>query len=480
MTGSNKDGETLLHEHSQVFKLSNGVSDGVQKQQEQLNKIKEQGQDGSGLPIDQDADKDKANTNSASIRWRSVACGWAFTVGLTEPFPTPYSHEAISISTSNSNQAIYAWGSGSFGELGLGPGRSKTGGQAITITTGLLDSSNTNVRGNSRFELVKVRAGLRHVLLLAKEIGDVGDQDGGGGGATRTRTVLMGWGSNRQGQLGVLTRLGPPLTEKELRGKFMEPTRIVISPGPLNNTTGAEETHDNDGDEPNIVDMACGQNHSLVLFSNGTVYSSGLDKYGQLGPRTAAASTKEKEAAEKDKKVDFRIGFEPVVGLPFVDSISCGWNHNASMDTRPFVDPTAMTTIYLWGRNDHGQLGGGVPLRTLSIGLAGALEGAFEGIVQVQIPARRKAGVDDESEEGYEPLVSYSCGSEHTLAMTRSGACYAWGWNEHGNCGGGIDSAGNKDLQDVLSPRLVQFPTPSNSLGQGWVMGGYGSSWVWT
>ncbi|KAG0271952.1 hypothetical protein BGZ95_000176 [Linnemannia exigua] len=489
MTGSNKDGETLLQEQSQVFKLLNGIPDGVQQQQEKLNKNQEQGQDGSGSPIDKDADKDKADTNSTGIRWRSVACGWAFTIGLTEPYLTPDSHDAIASSTrKGNNQAIYAWGSGSFGELGLGPGRSKTGGQAIAITTGLLDSSNTTVRDNSRFEIIKVRAGLRHVLLLAKEIRNVGDQNGDGG-ATKTRMVLMGWGSNRQGQLGVLTRLGLPLTEKELRGKFMEPTRIVISPGPLKNTTGAEETHDDGGNEPNIVDMACGQNHSLVLFSNGTVHSSGLDKYGQLGPRTAAVTTEEKETAEKGKKVDFRIGFAPVVGLPFVDSISCGWNHNAAMDTRPFVDPTAMTTIYLWGRNDHGQLGGGVPLRTLDVNLTGALGGAFEGIVQVQIPTRRKANSGDdegrseckeESEKEYEPLVSYSCGSEHTLAMTQSGACYAWGWNEHGNCGGGIDSTGNKDLQDVPSPRLVQFPTPSNSPGQGWVMGGYGSSWVWT
>ncbi|KAF9908415.1 hypothetical protein EC991_009870 [Linnemannia zychae] len=474
MTGSNKDGETLLLEPSQVFK-SSGLSGRLQPppqhhQRQQLDEATEQ--ENASLLIDKDRDNSKN-----SIQWRSVACGWAFTIGITEPYPAPDSHDTVADcprnTISDNNQTIYAWGSGSFGELGLGPGRFKTGGQAIAITTGLLDHSNS---ARDRFELVKVKAGLRHVLLLAKEIKSLPNEQE----TTRTRTVLMGWGSNRQGQLGVLTRSGALLSEKELRGKFMEPTRIVISPG--TQSTEGERHDDNNNNEPEIVDMACGQNHSLVLFSNGTVYSSGLDKYGQLGHGAVAI---EKDA-EKGKKVDFRIGFKQVVGLPFVDSISCGWNHNAAMDTRPFVDSTAMTTIYLWGRNDHGQLGGGAPLRALSVGLAGGLESALVGIVQVRIPTRRRDGGGRteeggcESEEEYEQLVSYSCGSEHTLAMTQSGACYAWGWNEHGNCGGGIDDAGNKDLQDVPIPRLVQFPNPSSSPGQGWVLGGYGSSWVWT
>ncbi|KAG0276093.1 hypothetical protein BGZ96_003464 [Linnemannia gamsii] len=494
MTGSNKDGETLLREPSQVFKLaeiSERLQPQQQQQQHQLNK-------------DQGQDQENSSANSAGgVQWRSVACGWAFTIGLTEPYPAPDCRDTIAIScdsnNNNNNQTVYAWGSGSFGELGLGPGRSKTGGQAIAITTGLLNTSPTSTtRYNTRYEFIKVRAGLRHVLLLAKET-RISDEQGIAGEAT-ARTVLMGWGSNRQGQLGVLTRsdgdLTIPLTEKELRAKFMEPTRIMISitarrDSMADTALGTENDHCKDSE---ILDMACGQNHSLVLFSNGAVYSSGLDKYGQLGPRatTSVENTKnEKGDMEKSKKVDFRIGFEQVAGLPFVDSISCGWNHNAAMDTRPLVgDPTAMTIIYLWGRNDHGQLGGGLHCRAVAIGLNGGMEDVPAGIVQVRIsPVRRKGGCgeeeDSKSKEGleFEQLVSYSCGSEHTLAMTRSGNCYAWGWNEHGNCGGGVDSSGNKELQDVPTPRIVQFPTQLNSSSgghSGWVTGGYGSSWVWT
>ncbi|KAG0288378.1 hypothetical protein BGZ97_006839, partial [Linnemannia gamsii] len=464
MTGSNKDGETLLQEPSQVFKpaeLSLRLQSQEQQQRQQLNKNQDQG---------------SISTNIAEgVQWRSVACGWAFTIGLTEPYPAPDSRDTIAVScnsntnnNNNNNQTVYAWGSGSFGELGLGPSLSKTGGQAIAITTGLLDTCPTSTnRHNTRFELVKVRAGLRHILLLAKET-RISDEQGVAV-ETTARTVLMGWGSNRQGQLGVLARsdgdLTTPLTEKELRGKFMEPTRIIISATTRRSSmvdTGLG-TEDDRCKEPEILDMACGQNHSLVLFSNGTVYSSGLDKYGQLGPRapnSVVDSNNEERSMEKSKKVDFRIGFEQVLGLPFVDSISCGWNHNAAMDTRPLVgDPTAMTTIYLWGRNDHGQLGGGLPYRAMTVGVDGGMEAVPAGIVQVRIPlARRKNGSEEEADNmskeelEFEPLVSYSCGSEHTLAMTQSGACYAWGWNEHGNCGGGVDSSGNRDLQDVPTP----------------------------
>nr|KAF6343625.1 secretion regulating guanine nucleotide exchange factor [Pipistrellus kuhlii] len=41
-----------------------------------------------------------------------------------------------------------------------------------------------------------------------------------------------------------------------------------------------------------------------------------------------------------------------------------------------------------------------------------------------------------------------SCGSEHNLAVI-GGACYSWGWNEHGMCGDGSEA-------DVQAPKPVQ------------------------
>ena len=36
-----------------------------------------------------------------------------------------------------------------------------------------------------------------------------------------------------------------------------------------------------------------------------------------------------------------------------------------------------------------------------------------------------------------------SAGSEHCLALTKTGKVLAWGWGEHGNCGKHTDSDGN-------------------------------------
>ncbi|KAF9434038.1 hypothetical protein BGZ76_008666 [Entomortierella beljakovae] len=418
MTGSNKDGELLLQEPAQEFTLYSLQS-----------------------------------KNSKRLQWRSVACGWAFTIAITQPEAVVKSDDSLptDVKTSFVNK-VYAWGSGSFGELGLGPNLTKTGRNPIPIEKGLLDINSLSLSGLStttpptQIEILKVRAGLRHVLLLVKETFNNGHEHE----VVKSRISLLGWGSNRQGQLGQLERSNDPsqpYTEKELRGKFMEPTRIVISRDSL--------ATDNNEEAPVIVDMACGQNHSLVLFSDGTVYSSGLNKYGQLGPcSTPDQNTK-----------DFRIGFDKVHGLPFVDSVTCGWNHNAAMSN------SDQTTIYLWGRNDHGQLGSDIH----------ALESSpYSGVVKIQLPkpvSDHKSEHDSELEE----FISYSCGSEHTLAMVRSGDCYSWGWNEHGNCSRGTSEI--DDRQNVRSPRKVNFSSSTLTKSRdwhGWVAGGYGSSWVWT
>ncbi|KAF8956132.1 hypothetical protein BGZ46_002432 [Entomortierella lignicola] len=436
MTGSNKDGELLLEEPTQIFTLHRITPDLQNKDVQDLSLIKEQ--------------------EKEHLRWRSVACGWAFTIAITEPESNTKIDPILNTTRLEFVNKVFAWGSGAFGELGLGPSLTKTGRNPIAIEKGLLSADVAN-RLSSRtypvqIEILKVRAGLRHVLLLTRERLHCGSEE-------TSRITLLGWGSNRQGQLGTLERLDDgtkPFTEKELRGKFMEPTRISIAKEQLTDS-------DNPESKPVIIDMACGQNHSLVLFSDGTVYSSGLNKYGQLGPAPVI---------EQNPR-EFRIGFKRVHGLPFVDSISCGWNHNAAMNSS---SPGGKEIIYLWGRNDHGQLGSDIPIVSIEI------DNTLSRIVQVQIPKTADSHDGDDSQSKFEEIVSFSCGSEHTLAMTRSGYCYAWGWNEHGNCSNG-SSVNIDDRQDVVNPRTVCFPssTPDKDSDlQGWVSGGYGSSWVWT
>ena len=44
---------------------------------------------------------------------------------------------------------------------------------------------------------------------------------------------------------------------------------------------------------------------------------------------------------------------------------------------------------------------------------------------------------------GLPPIEAMSAGSEHCLALTKTGKVLAWGWGEHGNCGKHTDSDGD-------------------------------------
>ena len=43
-------------------------------------------------------------------------------------------------------------------------------------------------------------------------------------------------------------------------------------------------------------------------------------------------------------------------------------------------------------------------------------------------------------------------GSEHCLCLTEGGDVFAWGWNEHGNCG-----VGEGRVENVKTPEKVLF-----------------------
>ena len=52
------------------------------------------------------------------------------------------------------------------------------------------------------------------------------------------------------------------------------------------------------------------------------------------------------------------------------------------------------------------------------------------------------------------PCSSVSAGSEHSVAVSRSGQLFAWGWAEHGQLGAGDD-------RDHGAPRAVPLPGPA-------------------
>ncbi|CAG2163192.1 unnamed protein product [Oppiella nova] len=82
--------------------------------------------------------------------------------------------------------------------------------------------------------------------------------------------------------------------------------------------------------------------------------------------------------------------------------------------------------LYSWGRNDRGQL---------------ALDAPTYGTTKPKI-----ISIDI-------PVISVSCGANHTLVLTGSGHVYGWGSNDRGQVG-----CGKSDVKAVLKAIEVKFP----------------------
>jgi len=67
-------------------------------------------------------------------------------------------------------------------------------------------------------------------------------------------------------------------------------------------------------------------------------------------------------------------------------------------------------------------------------------------------------------------IAKLAAGSEHFIALSETHQVYAWGWNEHGNCG-------RADRGDVTSLHELLFPEDEIPKD---VAGGCGTSWIWT
>jgi RCC1 and BTB domain-containing protein len=87
----------------------------------------------------------------------------------------------------------------------------------------------------------------------------------------------------------------------------------------------------------NIVSIACGGCHSLVLTDIGQVYGWGSNYYGQLGLGNLIIE-------DRPKRIDLNSD-------QVIKSISCGWNHSLLLTTDG--------DIYGFGLNSFGQIGNG-------------------------------------------------------------------------------------------------------------------------
>ncbi|ESR61122.1 hypothetical protein CICLE_v10015267mg [Citrus x clementina] len=217
---------------------------------------------------------------------------------------------------------------------------------------------------------------------------------------------LFGWGYSADGRIGNLGKAleSSPLdsnidrsseSDQEISSSTIEKAQKLVSEGmekekymPI-----IWEPFLVEGVE--VVDIACGFDHSLVLGRNGVLLSCGSNVYGQLG-------------REKQDMGMFPvdINFHPV-------SISSGLGHSLAIcEVRSSNVTGGARGIVSWGWNRSSQLGrmgpDNVPL-------------VVEGL------------------EG-ESVASVSGGRAHSMALTSMGEVWTWGFGKNGRLGLGSSS----------------------------------------
>lgn len=295
-----------------------------------------------------------------------------------------WSHTLVLCESKEGHSSIYCFGSNAFSQIGLSSPQT-------SIAQPLSFPNNIKVRA--------ISCGMRHSAF------------------TTVDGELWLLGENRFGQCGAATLEAVKV-----------PTRLST--------------------ELFITSVSLGARHTIFLTKDGRLYSFGENRFGQCGVDPATVPPIQRPNTSKTVKDIILEPREVEILEPMDDTtqIRCGWNF--SLVWTPSSASRDIATLYMFGRNNYGQIGIGKitpfewkPLRPLNSEKTKSIE---SDIVQVE------------------------CGSEHTLILCNDSRLYSFGWNDHGQLGHGDES-------DRAKPTLVSA-LQGETLGR--IAVGYGFSFA--
>jgi len=257
-----------------------------------------------------------------------------------------------------------SWGKNDMGQLGLGSGHREDA-QKPKLASILSEAGG----------LVQVGAGAHHCVALARSGG------------------LYTWGANRRGQLGdgFLNSCASPQILPQLRHRP-------------------------------VIEISCGEAHTLARTVGGNVYCWGDNAQGQLGLQ--------------DTKTRLRPELIRSLRASRVVAIAAGRQHSMA------IAPSGL--LFAWGANYSGQLG--ISHATSDTNTPKYIE--TPTVVEKLRPGER---------EGDTP-VEVSCGSAHSMVLLENGAVYSFGLGSSGQLG-----LGHRNT--VYVPCAVQLPAGYRAIG---------------
>jgi alpha-tubulin suppressor-like RCC1 family protein len=174
-----------------------------------------------------------------------------------------------------------------------------------------------------------------------------------------------------------------------------------------------------------IIDAAVGPNHIMALTQSGAVYAFGYNIYGQLG-------TEDTENIQDTPSV--------VAGIDNVSAITAGWDFSVALKDDG--------TVWAWGKNDTGQVGG--------------------EIAEYRSQPAQITGLSN--------ITAISSGGGHTLALRNDGVILAWGANGSGQLGNGTTDTRLVPVQVMGLSRVVSVAAGG---GHNLALKDDGTVWGW-
>ena len=166
-------------------------------------------------------------------------------------------------------------------------------------------------------------------------------------------------------------------------------------------------------DGTKLIDVACGFYHTVFIDSSGRVWSFGDNRHGSLGRSIPITVSCEKSSSNTHTKVDLEPRLVEGLGDEIMwQRVSCGWAHTVIRG----VNRNGTTIVACWGRNDMGQF----PIDKNS--KESSANGAYQVYFFQKLP-------DDSN------FFEVWAGSEFTIVADEYGKLWSCGWNEHGNLG---------------------------------------------
>jgi alpha-tubulin suppressor-like RCC1 family protein len=189
--------------------------------------------------------------------------------------------------------------------------------------------------------------------------------------AIKTDGTLWSWGHNTRGHLGDST--------------------ISHRSSPVQTIAGGT----------NWKQVACGQLHTAAIKTDGTLWSWGYNPYGQLGDNT---------------RLDKSSPVQTIAGGTNWKQVACGNHHTAAIKTDG--------TLWLWGRNNNGQLGDST-------------------VVDKSSPVQTIAGGTN--------WKQVAGGGAYTAAIKTDGTLWLCGYNSSGQLGNNSRISRSSPVQTITS-----------------------------